>query len=86
MQILLGLIRTALSLTGICLLCSALGKIIFLPLTLGESPSLVYLRALQKEHEALLVAIDQRPSFDSARTSFFFFFLISKSRSIDVVH
>lgn len=72
MQILPGLIRIASSLTGTCLLHTALGRIILLPLTLGESPWLVYLRALQKEHAALLVSIAQRPSFDSARTSGFF--------------
>lgn len=71
MQILLGLIRIASSLTGTCLLRTALGRIIFLPLTLEESPWLVYPRALQKEHAALLIAIAQKPSFHSARTSFF---------------
>lgn len=81
MQILLDLIRTALSLTGTCLFRTALQTIIFLPLTLGESPSLVYVRALQKEHAVLLFAIDQRPSFHSGRT----FSFISKSQSIDVV-
>lgn len=61
MQILLGLICIVLSLTGTCLLRTALRRIIFLPLTLRESPWLVYPKALQKEHAALLVAIAQRP-------------------------
>lgn len=69
MEIFLGLICTALSLTGTCLLHTVLGRIIFLPLTLEESPRLVYPRALQKEHAALLIAIAQKPSIDSARAS-----------------
>lgn len=65
MQIILDLICIASSLTGTSLLHTVLGRIIFLPLTLRESPWLICLRALQKQHSVLQITVAQRPSSDS---------------------